>query len=306
MKTSDYSPSSERLFKERGPFSHVCSKPVDGILFNSDEDRWTALVFLAMAAEETSTRILAYAIMSNHFHAIIESLDPATFYSKFRDRINLYLARHGASSRLPEAPTIVPIVSLNQLMDEVAYVIRNQFVVDKSINPLSHKWCSGYLYFNPMGKELADEGKYEDAASLSGRKIALLTFSREGGQPLGRIKLRNGVLAPSSFVDYRLVEQLFGTPSLFFTKLFRNVEAQVETALLLGETPVVPDEEMSRIIWAYCKKTWDVKGVLQLTPAQRIELAKHMKYTYRSSNGQIARITHLPRKDVETLFPVKK
>lgn len=306
MKTIDYSLSPERLFKERGPLFHVCSKPVDGILFNNNEDRRTALMFLAMAAEESSSVILAYAIMSNHFHAIIESLEPALFYNKCRDRINLYLARHGGSVRLPEEPTIVPIVSLNQFMNEVAYVIRNQFVVDKSINPLSHKWCSGYLYFNPMGKELALEGKYEDVASLSGRKIALLTFTRDAGQPLGRIQVRNGVLAPSSFVDNRLVEALFGNAALFFAKLFRNVEAQVETALLLGEMPVVPDEEMTRIIWAYCKKTWDVKGVLLLTPAQRIELAKQMKYTYHSSNGQIARITHLLRKDVEALFPTQQ
>ncbi|MBO4435219.1 MAG: hypothetical protein J5769_07210 [Bacteroidales bacterium] len=305
MRTNDFSASPERLFKEKGPYFHVCSKPVDGILFGNDQDRKAALVALALAASETSTILLAYAIMSNHFHVIIATDLPERFYKSFKERINRYLARHGRCGfLLPEDPTIVPIMTLNQLLNEIVYVIRNQYVVDDSVNPLSHVWCSGYLYFNPILKQFFEMVKYTNAADLSGRKIMLLTNSKETNHPFGSLQLLNEFPAPSSFVDYELVEKLFSSARQFTVRAFKNVEAQIETALILGEDPCVPDEEMSSLVWKYCKDQWGVDKMKQLTPQQRIALAKHMKYSYRSSNGQISRITFLPLKDVNTLFPL--
>lgn len=296
--------SPERLFKEKGPFFHVCSKPVDNILFGIDQDRKAALIFLALSAEESSMTILAYAIMSNHFHVILAGNTPERFYVLFKERVNQYLARHGhGGCSLPDEPTTVPVTSLNQLMDEIAYVIRNQYVVDRSVNPLSHLWSSGYLYFNPMLEMLASEVRYKPAAEMSGRKISQLTFTRDNSLSLGNIKVLNDLPAPSSFVDYRLVEKLFSSARQFIAKVFRNVEAQIETARLLGEVPVFTDEEISRLMWKYCKEKFDVRGMKQLSQVQMIELAKHMKYSYHSSNGQIARITRLSRGDVDKLFP---
>lgn len=305
MMNNELYPNPERLFKEKEPFFHVCSKPVDDILFGNDQDRKAALVFLALAAEETSATILAYAIMSNHIHAVISVNDPARFYNLFRERVNAYLARHDHSGTvLPKEPTIVPITSLNQLLDEIAYVIRNQYVVDKSVNPLSHIWCSGFLYFNPVLELLAGKVKYTPASELSGRSISRLTFSRDISQPLGGMKVLDDFPAPSSFVDYQLVEKLFYNARQFITRVFRNVEGQIETARLLGEMPAVPDEEMSRLMWKYCKEEWGVESIRFLDRARQIALAKHMKYTYCSSNRQIARITTLTRGEVDGLFPL--
>lgn len=305
MKTLDYSSSPERLFKENGPYYHVCSKPVDGILFGNDQDRKVALVTLALAANEAAAVILAYAIMSNHFHVIIATDYPEGFYKRFRERVNRYLSRHGRCDvLLPEDPTIVPIVTLSQLMTEVAYVIRNQYVVDDSVNPMSHLWCSGYLYFNPMLDWCLKKMKYSLASELSGRKIMQLVNTKDTNQPFGKLKVIDDYPAPSSFVDYKLVEQLFSSARVFTNKVFKNVEAQVETALQLGETPSIPDEEMSSIVWKYCNDEWGVKSMKRLTPQQRLSLAKHMKYTYHSSNGQISRITLMSVKDVNALFPL--
>ena len=304
MITDELIITPERLFKERAPFFHVCTKPIDGILFKDDEARRTVLLFLALAALESSSVLLAYAIMSNHVHVILAADDPERFCRCFIERSNAYMARHSHDGqRLPDNPTIVPITSLNQFMTAVAYVIRNQYVVDASVSPVSHIWCSGYLYFNPIVEELRQKLNYIPAESLSGRKVMKITHSKEPTLPPGGLKFLDEFPAPSSFVDYKLVERLFLNARSFMARVFRNVEGQVETALMLGETPVIPDEEMARLMWKYCSNEWNVRGFKDLSPAQRINLAKHMKYAYHSSNGQIARITGLARKEVDTFFP---
>ena len=304
MIRNDISPSPERLFKERGPFFHVCSKPVECILLLDDDDRKTALLYLALAAFESSVVILAYAIMSNHIHVLIAGDAPEKFYRIFMKRMNVYLSRHGDRGRkFTEEPTIVPVNTLMQFMNVTAYVIRNQYVVDQNVNPVSHIWNSGYLYFNPvMGQLLVDE-KYTSAEALSVRKVREITHSKESSLPPGSLKFRSEFPAPSSFVDYRLVENLFSCARQFVAKVFRNVEGQIETAMMLGETPVISDEEMSRLMWKYSSNEWGVQGIRNLSPAQRINLAKHMKYALLASNGQISRITLIPRKDVDALFP---
>ena len=304
MIRNEFSLSPERLFKERGPFFHVCSKPVDIILFTDDLDRKTVLLYLALAAWESSVVILAYSVMSNHIHVLLSGDSPEQFYSNFCKRLNAYLARRGEKERrIPGEPTIVPVTSLNQFMNVTAYVIRNQYVVDASVSPFSHIWCSGYLYFNPVLRQLMSEVKYTPAESLSARKLMKLSHSKELSQHMGRMRFLNDLPAPSSFVDYELVERLFSSARQFFSRVFRNVEGQVETAMMLGEAPVVPDEEMSLLMWKYCKNEWGAQGFRDLTAAQRIDLAKHMKYAYHSSNGQVARISGLTRKEVDTLFP---
>ena len=296
--------SPERLFRERGPFFHVCSKPVDVILFTDDLDRKTVLLYLALAAWESSVAILAYAIMSNHIHVLFAGNVPEQFYLNFIKRVNAYLARRGdRERRLPEEPTIVPVTSLIQFMNVTAYVIRNQYVVDQTANPVSLIWSSGYLYFNSVLRQLMGEVKYTSADTLSGRKLMKLSHSKELSQYIGKMMFLNDFPAPSSFVDYELVERLFSSARQFFSIVFRNVEGQVETALMLGENPVVPDEEMLRLMWKYCRNEWGVQGFRDLTAAQRIDLAKHMKYAYHSSNGQVARISGLTRKEIDTLFP---
>ena len=304
MIRDEFNFSPERQFKERGPFFHVCSKPVDVILFTDELDRKTVLLYLALAAWESSVVILAYAIMSNHIHVLLTGDTPEQFYLNFFKRVNAYLARRGdRERRLPEDPTIVPVTSLIQFMNVTAYIIRNQYVVDPAANPVSLIWSSGYLYFNPVLRQLMSEVKYTPAESLSGRKLMKLSHSKELSEHIGKMRFLNDFPAPSSFVDYELVEDLFSNARQFFSKVFRNVEGQIETAMILGETPVVPDEEMSRLMWKYCKNEWNAQGFRDLTAAQRIDLAKHMKYTFHSSNGQVARISGLTRKEVDTLFP---
>ena len=295
------------IFKQSGPFSHISSEGLEGIVFRDDKDRYAALVYMAAAANESNTVILAYALMSNHVHFILQGDNPMHFYERFILRMNQYLSRHGHGNKLlPSRPSITPLMDRFQFLDAVAYVVRNQYVVDQTVTPYSELCTSGYLYFNSLFHQVSAMLPYEPVEGLSARKLMQLTFTKDQSIPLSGLKLLNGIPCPHSFVNYKLVEELFGTARLFTIRVFKSVEAQMETALLLGETPFLPDEELSREIWKYCKEKWNVKSVLQLTREQKYELAKHMKYNYHASNGQIVRISSLPQKDVDALFPMSR
>ena len=294
----------ERLFREGEPFFHLHTEPLKtGVIFMSDEERAVALVYVAIAAMMARVEILAYALMSNHFHFILrgEEARCKDFYARFSAMLVLYFSRHGRPRVLDPIgdPTPTSITSLKQLRDEIAYVIRNPFVVRRDVNPFAYPWCSGFLYFNPILSML----KQQPASALTLRQKRALTHSRDLPIPPG-LTLVDGHVFPGSFVNYRLVESMFTDCRQFMFWVFKNVEALVETALRLGEKPSLPDDDILAVSLQLCKKEYGVKGPSYLTENQKYDLAKKLKYDYYASNGQVARFTGLPPRTVDALFPL--
>ena len=294
----------ERLFREEGPFFHLHTEPLKtGVIFMNDEERAVALVYVAIAAALAGVEILAYALMSNHFHFILrgEEARCKDFYARFSAMLALYFSRHGRPRVLDPIgdPTPIPITSLKQLRDEIAYVIRNPFVVRKDVNLFAYPWCSGFLYFNPMLSMF----EQRSAGTLTWRERRALTHSRNLALPQG-LTLVGGQVFPGSFVNYRLVESLFADCRQFLFWVLKNVEAQVETSLRFNERPSLTDDEVISITFRLCKEEFGVKGPSSLADLQKINLARRLKYDYYASNGQISRSIGLQPRIVDEMFPL--
>ena len=294
----------ERLFRESGPFFHVHTKPLEtGVIFMNDEERAVAMVYIAIAAMLAGVEVLAYALMSNHFHFILRGQEGRCkdFYAQLAKMLGMYFSRHGRTGVLDtvDDPVPTPITTLKQLRDEIAYVIRNPFVVRRDINPFAYTWCSGFLYFNPMLSML----KLQPASALTLRERRALTHSRDLSLPMD-LALVDGQVFPGSFVNYRLVESMFTDCRQYMFWVFKNIEAQVEVALRLGDKPSLADDDILSISLQICKKEFGVKGPSLLTESQKYDLAKKLKYDYYASNGQLARFTGLPPQTVNSLFPL--
>ena len=294
----------ERVFREGGPFFHLHTKPLEtGVIFENDIDRAVALVYIAIAAKTVGVEILAYALMSNHFHFILQGSEDLcrAFFDMVLKRLTLYFSRHGRPGALKavKMPDPTPITSLKQLQDEIAYVIRNPYVVRVDVNPLAWFWCSGFLYFNPL---LALIQTHPTARMTMREKRALLQ-SHDVDIPDG-LTWVDGCVFPGSFVNYGQVESMFRDARQFTATVFKNVESQVETALRLGERPVVNDDEMLSASLRLCRDEYGVKGPSHLTKEQKFDLARKLKFNYYASNGQVARFTTLPLDTVNTLYPL--
>ena len=291
---------AEVLFKASGPFSHIYSTPLEsGYIFENDDERRFAILSMALSAEVTQVTILAYALMTNHFHFIVKGNRGKEFFMDFRSRMSKYLSRHGRPGLLDKVvPREKVIETLNQFYNELVYVIRNPYVVSTDVNLLSYPWCSGFLYFNGMVEKLPSLSPDK----LSYRELRSITKSRDTVLP-SWIRISEDCVNPTCFVDYKLVEQLFRNPQEFLSCCFKRVEAQVQVAMSMNEKPILADDEMYRMIRSRMDSEYRVTDYKLLSAAQRTEVLKYMKYELAASNGQIARVIHLKQADVDAIFP---
>jgi len=292
----------EQEFRESGPFYHLHTKPLEkDLFFQDDEERKAAINFIAITAKEMHIDILAFALMSNHFHFIFkgERVNGLEFFQRMKKRLAAFLARKGRPGVL--APVIAEadvIADLTQFRNEVAYVIRNPYVVMVDVNPLAYPWCSGYLYFNPYLSRMASR----PVSDLTYRERRGITRSAETGLDAS-FRIWDGMILPESFVNYRLVERLFINARKYTWWVFKNIESQVGVANRLGEHPNLSDDELFIITMRLCEDLFGAKGANELIDQQKKQLAVLLKNDYYASNGQAARLAKLSLQTVNEMFP---
>ena len=295
--------AAERAFRESPPLFHLYTKPLETeSLFYSEQERVIPLNYMAIAAYQANCVLLAFAIMSNHFHFILmgKYARIVDFYDRFLRMLKNYFSHHGRKiEQRGLEPGITLIDNLQQFRNEIAYVIRNSFVVNPDVNVFADRWSSGFLYFNPM---LERGGT--PASALKSRGLREFTKSRGGTEINPCIYIRDGAAQAWSFVDYRKVESFYDNARQFVNSVLRNVEAQVETALRYGENPYLSDEEMWPLVFKLCHEKFQADKPSLMDGADKKKLAILLKNRYHSSNKQLARLTGVPLKEVDAMFPL--
>lgn len=294
----------ERLFFEGGPFFHLYTEPLkDDLLFRNEEELNEGLNMLAIAVTETRCDLLAFALMHNHLHLIIEGrqADALECYSKFQSRLAVYLRKERRQNLAYASKVkITPIESLKQLRDEVAYVIRNPFAARTNVNLFAYKWCSGYLYFNDLLSWLPC-GKPACEMSIDQRRA--FKHSRDAVID-NKIRVFDGVALPSSFVDYKRTMSFFENARQFLQCVMKNVESQVEIAKRLGEEVVLDDTELWGVARRICREQFKFERPRDLPAEEQVKLIRTIKFDYGASNQQIARCLGVQLAMVNQMFPL--
>lgn len=294
---------AEKRFNETGTFYHLSTEPIeDDVVFATEKDLAMVNNLIALAIGTSNCILLAMAIMSNHLHFILEGskVDCLAFFEDLRNRLQRVFVRYGKGGIISRMnPGLVDIMNLKQLRDEIAYVIRNPFVIRTDVNPFAFEWCSGYLYFNP----LLDCGGVP-ANELKGRALREFTHTRIE-EPLPKeILVNDGVANPSSFIDYKRAELFFDNARQFVMWVLKNVEGQVETASRHGELPHINDDEMFALSRTLCRSMFKVNSPKDLSEEDKKRLALKLKSEYGASNGQAARCSNLQLSVVNQMFPL--
>lgn len=149
--------SCEATFFSSGSYWHAYTSGKETpILFTEIEDLRFAMNVIAQAAGKfPELSIIAFEVMSNHFHFVIsgeESIIRA-FFEFIRKRI---------SRSIPEIKkaklTIKPISDLQSLRNNIIYTNRNGYVADPNYTPFSYPWGTGRYYYTqfPLEKSYSD------------------------------------------------------------------------------------------------------------------------------------------------------
>ena len=115
-------------------------------------------------------------------------------------------------------------------------------------------------------------------------------------------RCHNGMILRSSFMDYQRTQQFFLSANQYFQWLSRRKESDIEIAKWIGESILLPNEDVLRIVSNWYK----VKSVTALDLEQRLEAARKMKTELWSNNKQIAQVLRLPLTQIDLLFPVAR
>ena len=316
----NYPPSSARTFSEKenlcrfhyndairefGPFWHVCTNGKTQEAFNlSPSDYSFSVTNLAISAFEAGVTIVTDAHMENHLHSLTQGIE-----ERCRHMLTLYIERLQRYNNKQKRNTdlrglsdykLIQIKDLDMMRNEIAYINRNGYVDDSRYLPFSYPWGGGHLFFNPFAQRITGT----PYPKLSYREKRALTMSRVKNLP-DYYRVENGMILPSSYVNYRFGESLFRDAHHYLSSITSNVEAYSAEAKALGDSLILTRDEMYRVAKMISKRDYNVDAPSLLPPKTKIDVAIIMHSEYNASNAQIRMILKMDQQDVDSLFPLK-
>lgn len=296
--------SCELNFKKYSNYWHLYTDGRDAdIMFRSAEDMKAGMNIIGLCCLYfPDIKAFTFELMNNHLHMILagDRKRCEALFDMIKGRLAKYFTRNGIIVDMHKFNCeLIEITSLQSLRNEIIYVNRNGYVARPDCTPFSYMWGAGAWFFNPILSHLPYV-RFEDMTVREKRQICR---SNDVTAPTGDIKVFDGMILPACFCDIEAAESFFRNAHHYFQQLTRKYEAYGEIASRLHETIFIADEEMYSAVCMLCMKLYDVKNPAQLTPKDRIEVARKMKQDYNASNRQIKSILKLNKDTIDQLFP---
>ena len=285
----------EATFLDGEPYWHAYTSGKDTpLLFSLEDDFVFVMNVIAQAAAFfPEVRIIAFEVMNNHFHFVVSADEKAvlTFWGFVRKRlVRSFPLMKGLQI------TIKPIGDLGALRNNIVYTNRNGYVADSSHTPFSYPWGTGRYYFldRPRGKTLA-RIFVDDKRRM---------FRCRTPELPGEWEVSNGYVAPWNYCAVKFGMAMFRDAHHYFMMVSKNVEAYAELAAGLDDGEFLTDTELFSRMSSSLRSDYGVSSIKDLTKLQRFDLARKLRYEFRSSNGQIRRMLGLSQYEIDSLFPL--
>lgn len=267
----------------------------DKLWFRDEDDFKAGMNFVAILASTSSICIMAFVLMSNHVHFVVEcSREEAfAFIVKYKKTYSQYFAsKYSDKGLLHHNGLNFKELTIGDESFEraVAYVQMNPVAANICLNPAGYPWGSGDSFFRaapPKGKRIGE---------LSLRARAKIIHSRTL-LPTHYLVDENGVVFPSSYINIRFVESVFRSPGRM--NYFLNNSSK---AKLLKETPSFNDQIILPAIKSLCISLFRKRNLFELTDIQQAEILRQIRYRFSADPNQIARVTGIPYKTVSQLM----
>lgn len=296
----------ERVFEENGPFWHLYT-PGENVetLFADKNDLIFGMNLMSLCLMlNPELEIYTHTLMNNHIHVILNGRKEycLEFFSQFKKRLQRYLANNGRNVDLSKFDcSLLRIETLQSLRNEIVYVNRNGYVVNSRCTPYTYFWGAGLYFFNTILKG-ALKLLAKRVTPTYGRKV----FRTRDIIDTNSLLFYNDIALPTSYCSIEKAESLFRDAHQYFNMLSKSWEAYSAISARLGDSVFLTDEEMYGAISSYTTRYYNQKRPSNLTPKEKLEVAKVMHSEYNASNRQIKSILKLDASIVQEMFPMPK
>ncbi len=188
---------------------HLCFTSKREVLCRSPRDYKMMISRIAQSAVYNDTSVLAYAVMSNHVHLIVQTERESEFIrtlrSSYTQSFNHLYRRKGSLG--DEGFFRLELDGIRHQQDALTYVLQNPWHHQVTDNPFDYPYSSMGLYFR--------RNELEHLPSLIDipKKKRLLNRNVKIKAPVKYSP--SGLILPESFVQIRMVENIFGTYTAF-------------------------------------------------------------------------------------------
>ena len=186
--------------------------------------------------------------------------------------------------------------TLTQVKKTICYILRNSLDVDKTLMPSYYEWSSAHLYF--ANDRIHSTGVKISETSEHQRVIMLKT--KFDFPPEWRV-LPNGLINPSCFVDYQMVNDMFKTANAFIAFMyFRSDDDAVIKKYMSGRAiNELSDNELRKSVSALASDLFHT-GIRDLSVGEKVALVSHLRKNYPPS--QLSRVLSMPIDLVKSLY----
>ncbi|MFA5302419.1 MAG: hypothetical protein WC395_07020 [Bacteroidales bacterium] len=268
---------------------HICVRGNGGqSIFLDNEDILHAIDLLAVFSHYYGVKIIAYQFISNHYHLILECDNPAPFMQGFRISYTKYFNKKynsfGSVGRIHYTCGIIN--DTYKLEEKIIYVLRNTAKHHIEMHPYCDSFNSSHYYF-------IEERKFGKSLHLipAGPEYELEYSSKY--IPEHYYLEGNGHIYPGSFIESKIVEDLFKTYGNYIRKISMPSSKEIEENN--GKPPVprkviVNDLSLSEMVL----KKISPRTITSLTDKEITTLSLYYYKNYRVSVKQLSRVFRVP------------
>ena len=263
-----------------------------GLWFRDERDFMTGMNFVAIQAFESEVTVLAFILMSNHLHFVVEGrwADVKAFIDGIKSRFSKYLNhKYGTSEFLRRNKVAIEEVSsLNEGLERaIAYTQMNSVAANICSHPSQYPWGTGPSFFN------ATKRSGKPLGGLSKRARIRLLHCCKDDLPADWLISEEGYILPESYVNVAFVEALYRRASRMNYFLVTSSKARRKIENSEDRHPAFKDQVILAALPDLYRSLFGKPCFEELTPEEQMESLRQIQHRFCSNVHQIARVTGL-------------
>lgn len=276
-------------------YFHYCCKGLKTDLIFADKREFIAgmnrigVCYLYCIGEKLPVQIVAFCLLSNHFHFVLYGTEEATesFISHYVLLTGKWIRKH-RGERLHGKIEIGHWAARTTegVRNKVVYTLRQTLEAGLQVTPQGYPWCSAGLMFNDHEFVLSSS---VPICKYSGR-AALKAFNTKIGLPEDWVVVSGNMIWPGCYTDINGAQRLFtGVKDFMYCLNNGNIDKSVSSEMIL-ERPSIPDTELRNRACSLAKGLFGRRGMGSCPAEERSQIAALLKKELHCGYKQLARI----------------